>query len=162
AAGYVSDRPLATVLFLALRMRRPLFLEGEAGVGKTELAQVLSRMLDRPLIRPQCYDGLDVSSAVSEWDRPALMIEIRSVEAAGTVDRERLSTDIFAERFLIRRPLLRALEAAPGMAPVLLIDELDRTDEAFEAYLLELLSDFQVTIPEFGTIRAEEPPIVIV
>jgi MoxR-like ATPase len=162
AAGYVSDRPLATVLFLALRMRRPLFLEGEAGVGKTEIAKVLSRMLDRPLIRLQCYDGLDVSSAVYEWNYPAQMIEIRLAEAAGTVDRERLSTDIFAERFLIRRPLLRALEAAPGMAPVLLIDELDRTDEAFEAYLLELLSDFQVTIPEFGTIRAEEPPIVIV
>ncbi|WP_245576895.1 AAA family ATPase [Kaistia adipata] len=160
--GYVSDRALATVLFLSLRLKRPLFLEGEAGVGKTEIAKVLAAQLGRPLIRLQCYEGLDVASAVYEWNYAAQMVEIRAAEAAGSVDRERLVDDVFSERFLIRRPLLQALEAAPGGAPVLLIDELDRADEAFEAYLLEVLADNQVTVPELGTIRASEPPIVVV
>jgi MoxR-like ATPase len=160
--GYVAGRDLATVVFLALRMGRPLFLEGEAGVGKTEIAKVLADGLGRPLIRLQCYEGLDISSAVYEWNYSAQMIEIRLAEAAGELDRERLASDIYAERFLVRRPLLKALDAPKGQAPVLLIDELDRTDEAFEAFLLEVLSDFQVTIPELGTIRAEEPPVVIV
>lgn len=162
AADYVADRSLATVLFLALRMGRPLFLEGEAGVGKTELAKVLSKALDRPLIRLQCYEGLDLSSAVYEWNHAAQMIEIRLREAAGDATSEALRADIFSERFLIRRPVLQALEGEAGRAPVLLIDELDRTDEAFEAFLLEVLSDHQVSIPEFGTIRAQEPPIVII
>jgi MoxR-like ATPase len=162
SANYVAGRDLATVVFLALKMGRPLFLEGEAGVGKTEIAKVLAEALGRKLIRLQCYEGLDVSSAVYEWNYPAQMIEIRMAEAAGTVDRDRLGTDVFAERFLIKRPLLQALETTDGAAPVLLIDELDRTDEAFEAFLLEVLSDFQVTIPELGTIKAKEPPIVII
>jgi MoxR-like ATPase len=162
STGYVAGRDLATVVFLSLRMRRPLFLEGEAGVGKTEIAKVLADVLGRRLIRLQCYEGLDVNSAVYEWNYSAQMIEIRLAEAAGELDRERLGQDIFAERFLIKRPLLQALDAPKGQAPVLLIDELDRTDEAFEAYLLEVLSDFQVTIPELGTVRAEEPPIVII
>ena len=159
--GYVADRALATVLFLALRMARPLFLEGEAGVGKTEIAKVLAAALDRPLIRLQCYEGLDVSSAVYEWNYAAQMVEIRMREAAGA-GREAMEEGVFSERFLVRRPILQALEQTDGRAPVLLIDELDRTDEAFEAFLLEVLSDFQVTIPELGTIRATEPPIVIV
>ena len=162
SGDYVADRSLATVLYLALTMRRPLFLEGEAGVGKTEIARVLSRALDRRLIRLQCYEGLDVASAVYEWNYSAQMIEIRLAEAAGGVDRGRLSQDVFSERFLIRRPLLQALEAADGLAPVLLIDELDRTDEAFEAFLLEVLADYQVTVPELGTIHAEVPPIVVI
>ena len=162
STGYVAGRDLATVVFLSLRMGRPLFLEGEAGVGKTEIAKVLADVLGRQLIRLQCYEGLDVNSAVYEWNYSAQMIEIRLAEAAGELDRARLGQDIFAERFLIKRPLLQALDAPKGRAPVLLIDELDRTDEAFEAYLLEVLSDFQVTIPELGTIRAEEPPIVII
>ncbi|WP_127524141.1 MoxR family ATPase [Mesorhizobium sp. Z1-4] len=161
-AGYVADRSLATVLFLALRMARPLFLEGEAGVGKTEIAKVLSSALDRPLIRLQCYEGLDVSSAVYEWNYAAQMIEIRMEEATGGVDRNEMERNVFSEKYLIRRPVLEALEGEPGRAPVFLIDELDRTDEAFEAFLLEILSDFQVTIPELGTIKAKEPPIVIV
>lgn len=161
-AGYVADRSLATVLFLALRMGRPLFLEGEAGVGKTEIAKVLSSALDRPLIRLQCYEGLDVSSAVYEWNYAAQMIEIRMEEATGGVDRNEMERNVFSEKYLIRRPVLEALEGEPGRAPVFLIDELDRTDEAFEAFLLEILSDFQVTIPELGTIKAKEPPIVIV
>jgi MoxR-like ATPase len=161
-AGYVAGRDLATVVFLALRMGRPLFLEGEAGVGKTEIAKVLADALGRRLIRLQCYEGLDINSAVYEWNYSAQMIEIRLAEAAGELDRERLGHDIFAERFLIKRPLLQALESPKGAAPVLLIDELDRTDEAFEAFLLEVLSDFQITIPELGTVRAEEPPIVVV
>lgn len=160
--GYVPDRALATVLFLSLKMGRPLFLEGEAGVGKTEIAKVLSDRLGRKLIRLQCYEGLDVASAVYEWNYAAQMIEIRAAEAAGTVDRETLVSDVFTERFLIRRPLLQALDSANRAAPVLLIDELDRADEAFEAYLLEVLADNQVTIPELGTFRAEVPPIVIV
>ena len=157
---YVAERSLATAVFLALRMARPLFLEGEAGVGKTEIAKVLAHTLGRPLIRLQCYEGLDIASAVYEWNYPRQMIEIRLAEAAGAASREALAEDLFSERFLIRRPLLQALapDAAP---PVLLIDELDRTDEPFEAYLLEVLSDFQITIPEIGTIKALQPPIVV-
>jgi MoxR-like ATPase len=157
---YVADRSLATVLFLALRLGRPLLLEGEAGVGKTEIAKVLANMLGRRLIRLQCYEGLDVASAVYEWNYPRQMIEIRLAEAAG--QKSDLSRDIFDERFLIKRPLLQALEPDERGAPVLLIDELDRTDEPFEAFLLETLSDFQVSIPELGTIKADSPPIVIV
>ena len=160
--GYVADRALATVLFLSLKMGRPLFLEGEAGVGKTEIAKVLAETLGRKLIRLQCYEGLDVASALYEWNYAAQMVEIRMHEALGDQDRDTLEKNVFSDRFLIRRPLLQALEGTPGQAPVLLIDELDRTDEAFEAFLLEILSDFQVTIPELGTIRAEEPPIVII
>ncbi|MGO3929832.1 MoxR family ATPase [Rhodopseudomonas pseudopalustris] len=162
ANGYLAERALATVTFLALRMGRPLFLEGEAGVGKTEIAKVLAAALGRRLIRLQCYEGLDIASAVYEWNTAAQMIAIRLAEAAGDTDRDRLAADIFAERYLIKRPLLQALEPDVSGAPVLLIDELDRADEAFEAYLLEVLSDFQVTIPEFGTIATPHPPIVIV
>jgi MoxR-like ATPase len=161
-AGYVADRPLATVLYLALKLGRPLFLEGEAGVGKTEIAKVLSSGLGRRLIRLQCYEGLDVASAVYEWNYAGQMMAIRLAEAGGDVDRGRLESDLFSERYLVKRPLLQALEPDPAGAPVLLIDELDRTDEAFEAFLLEILSDFQVTIPEFGTVKAEHPPIVII
>lgn len=161
-SGYVADRALATVLFLALRLGRPLFLEGEAGVGKTEIAKVLSRALGRKLIRLQCYEGLDVASAVYEWNYPGQMMAIRLAEASGGVERGALEADLFSERYLVRRPLLDALSPQDGGAPILLIDELDRTDEAFEAYLLEILSDFQVTIPELGTIKAATPPIVIV
>ncbi len=161
-ADYVADRALATVLFLSLRMRRPLFLEGEAGVGKTEIAKVLASALGRKLIRLQCYEGLDVSSAVYEWNYAAQMIEIRMEEAAGGVDRDAMERNVFSDRYLVRRPVMEALEGKEGAAPVFLIDELDRTDEAFEAFLLEILSDFQVTVPELGTIRAEEPPIVII
>jgi MoxR-like ATPase len=160
--GYVADRALSTVLYLSLKMGRPLFLEGEAGVGKTEIAKVLASQLGRKLIRLQCYEGLDISSAVYEWNYAAQMVEIRMAEALGAKDREALQKNVFSERFLIRRPLLQALEGDAGKAPVLLIDELDRTDEAFEAFLLEVLSDFQVTIPELGTISAKEPPIVII
>ncbi|MEH6476624.1 MAG: MoxR family ATPase [Sneathiella sp.] len=162
AADYVADRSLATVLYLSLKMGRPLFLEGEAGVGKTEIAKVLADQLDRPLIRLQCYEGLDVSSAVYEWNYARQMIEIRLAEATDSVDKDKLGSDIFSEKFLIKRPLLNALEDTGRGAPVLLIDELDRTDEPFEAYLLEILSDFQITIPELGTIAAKEAPIVIV
>jgi len=158
---YVAERSLATAVFLTLRMGRPLFLEGEAGVGKTEIAKVLAQTLDRRLVRLQCYEGLDIASAVYEWNYARQMIEIRLAEAEGVKSREGLAQDIFSERFLIRRPLLQALNADLGAAPVLLIDELDRTDEPFEAYLLEVLSDFQITIPEIGTIKAKEPPIVI-
>ena len=161
-ANYVADRSLATVLFLALRLGRPLFLEGEAGVGKTEIAKVLASALGRRLIRLQCYEGLDVSSAVYEWNYAAQMIEIRMEEAAGAVDRKDMERNVFSEKYLIRRPVLDALTGTNGAAPVFLIDELDRTDEAFEAFLLEILSDFQVTVPELGTIKAEEPPIVII
>ncbi|WEZ83365.1 MoxR family ATPase [Rhizobium sp. 32-5/1] len=162
SGDYLAGTALATVLFLSLRMKRPLFLEGEAGVGKTEIAKVLAKALNRPLIRLQCYEGLDVSSAVYEWNYAAQMLEIRLSEASGTTDRSRIESDIFSERYLIRRPVLQAISGEPGSAPVFLIDELDRTDEAFEAFLLEVLSDFQVTIPELGTIRAQEPPIVII
>ncbi|RVA30309.1 MoxR family ATPase [Mesorhizobium sp. M7D.F.Ca.US.004.03.1.1] len=161
-ADYVADRSLATVLFLSLRMKRPLFLEGEAGVGKTEIAKVLAQALGRRLIRLQCYEGLDVSSAVYEWNYAAQMIEIRMEEAAGKVERSAMERNVFSEKYLIRRPVLDALTGKTGAAPVFLIDELDRTDEAFEAFLLEILSDFQVTVPELGTIKAEEPPIVII
>ncbi len=175
-ADYVAERSLATALFLALKMERPLFLEGEAGVGKTEIAKVLAATLERRLVRLQCYEGLDISSAVYEWNYPRQMIEIRLAEASGKVHeasgqankasgqaaRKKLSHDIFSEQFLIKRPLLQALETSDGAAPVLLIDELDRTDEPFEAYLLEVLSDFQVSIPELGTIKADQPPIVII
>lgn len=159
---YVAERGLATVVFLALRMGRPLFLEGEAGVGKTEIAKVLAATLGRKLIRLQCYEGLDVSSAVYEWNYAGQMMAIRLAEAAGETDRDRLGADVFSEKHLIKRPLLKALEPDAGGAPVLLIDELDRTDEAFEAYLLEILSDFQVTVPELGTFRAPQAPIVII
>ena len=162
AGNYVADRSLATTLYLSLTLNRPLFLEGEAGVGKTEIANVLANTLGRRLERLQCYEGLDVASAVYEWNYSAQMIEIRMAEAEGIHDRERLADDIFAERFLIKRPLLRALEADDVGAPVLLIDELDRTDEPFEAFLLEVLADFQITIPEIGTVKAEHPPIVII
>jgi MoxR-like ATPase len=168
-ADYVAERSLATALFLALKMERPLFLEGEAGVGKTEIAKVLASTLERRLVRLQCYEGLDISSAVYEWNYPRQMIEIRLAEASGRVHeafsqaaRKKLSRDIFSAEFLIKRPLLQALETSDGVAPVLLIDELDRTDEPFEAYLLEVLSDFQVSIPELGTIKADKPPIVII
>lgn len=160
--GYVSSRALATVVFLALRLNRPLFLEGEAGVGKTEIAKAIASALGRRLIRLQCYEGLDASSAVYEWNFAAQMIAIRTAEATGSgTDRAALQADLFSEPYLIARPLLEAMRPQPGGAPVLLIDELDRTDEPFEAFLLEALSDFQVTIPEMGTIRAPEPPIVI-
>src|SRR6476619_164911 len=161
-ADYLADRSLGTVLYLALKMGRPLFLEGEAGVGKTEIAKVLSSTLGRRLIRLQCYEGLDVSAAVYEWNYAAQMIAIRLGEAEGHKDRERLEHDVFSDRFLIKRPLLQALEPDPAGAPVLLIDELDRTDEAFEAFLLEVLADFQVTIPELGTVKTEHPPIVVI
>ena len=160
-ADYVAERSLATAVFLSLKMGRPLFLEGEAGVGKTEIAKVLASTLGRKLVRLQCYEGLDVASAVYEWNYARQMIEIRMAEAEGASSRESLAQDIFSEKFLIRRPILQALEGDIGLPPVLLIDELDRTDEPFEAYLLEVLSDFQVTIPELGTIKAAEPPIVI-
>ncbi len=160
--GYVADRALATTLFLSLKMGKPLFLEGEAGVGKTEIAKVLSSALDRRLVRLQCYEGLDLNSAVYEWNYSRQMIEIRLAEVSGELDKKLLSSDVFAEQFLIERPLLQALKADGGNAPVLLIDELDRTDEPFEAFLLEVLADFQITIPEIGTITAEKPPIVIV
>src|SRR4051812_11527580 len=158
---YVAERSLSTAVFLALKMGKPLFLEGEAGVGKTEIAKVLAATLGRRLVRLQCYEGLDVASAVYEWNYSRQMIEIRLAEAEGVKSREGISQDIFSEKFLIRRPLLQALEGDVGAAPVLLIDELDRTDEPFEAYLLEVLSDFQVTIPEIGTIKAAEPPVVV-
>jgi MoxR-like ATPase len=162
SADYVAERSLATATFLALKMGKPLFLEGEAGVGKTEIAKVLAHTLGRRLVRLQCYEGLDVAAAVYEWNYARQMIEIRLAEAEGVKSREGIAQDIFSEKFLIRRPLLQALEGDIGGPAVLLIDELDRTDEPFEAYLLELLSDFQVTIPELGTIRAEEPPVVII
>ena len=161
SGDYIPDRSLSTVLFLALKMGRPILLEGEAGVGKTEIAKVLASTLNRSLIRLQCYEGLDVSSAVYEWNYAAQMMAIRLSEAEGGVDRTKLEQDIFSERYLVRRPLLQALTPDVAGPPVLLIDELDRTDEAFEAYLLEVLSDFQVTIPEFGTVKAPHPPIVI-
>ena len=161
-ANYVADRALSTTLYLALKMQRPLFLEGEAGVGKTEIAKVLSQTLDRRLVRLQCYEGLDIGSAVYEWNYSRQMLEIRLAEAAGTVDKAKLARDVFSEEFLIERPLLQALRSDDRGAPVLLIDELDRTDEPFEAFLLELLSENQISIPEIGTVRATEPPLVII
>ncbi|MEN3296563.1 MAG: hypothetical protein V7642_5816 [Burkholderiales bacterium] len=159
---YVAERRLATTLYLAMTMGRPLFLEGEAGVGKTEIAKVLAAALGRKLVRLQCYEGLDISSAVYEWNYPRQMIEIRLAEAAGQTSKEQLATDIFTDRFLIKRPLLQALENAEAGPPILLIDELDRTDEPFEAYLLEMLAEYQVSIPEIGTIKAAQPPLVII
>ena len=158
---YICGRALATVVFLSLKLGRPLFLEGEAGVGKTEIAKALAAGLDRRLIRLQCYEGLDAASAVYEWNFPAQMVAIRTAEASGTADRKALQAELFSDEFLTERPLLDAMRPDPRGAPVLLIDELDRTDEPFEAFLLEALSDFQVTIPEIGTIKAPEPPIVI-
>jgi len=159
--NYVCDRALATVVFLSLKLGRPLFLEGEAGVGKTEIAKALASGLNRRLIRLQCYEGLDISSAVYEWNFPAQMVAIRTAEASGGADRAALQNELFSDEFLVERPLLQAMRPDEHGAPVLLIDELDRTDEPFEAFLMEALSDFQVTIPELGTIKAPEPPIVI-
>jgi MoxR-like ATPase len=159
---YVADRSLATALFLALKLKRPLFLEGEAGVGKTEIAKVVAQLLDRPLIRLQCYEGLDVNSAVYEWNYTRQMLQIRLLEATGNVQRDQVEEELFSEKFLLKRPLLQAIESRNGKTPVLLIDELDRADEEFEAFLLEVLSDFQITIPEIGTISAEEPPVVVI
>jgi MoxR-like ATPase len=162
ADNYLANRSLATALYLALKLNRPLFLEGEAGVGKTEIAKVLSTTLGRRLLRLQCYEGLDVTTAVYEWNYSRQMVEIRMTEAAGASDKDALESNLFSDAFLIKRPLLQALEPDVAGPPVLLIDELDRTDEPFEAYLLEILSDYQVTIPELGTIKAKEPPIVII
>ncbi len=159
--GYVCSRALGTVVFLSLKLGRPLFLEGEAGVGKTEIAKALAASMGKRLIRLQCYEGLDASSAVYEWNFAAQMVAIRTAEATGTADRAALNAELFSEEFLIERPLLQALRPDENGAPVLLIDELDRTDAPFEAFLLEALSDFQVTIPEMGTVKAPEPPIVI-
>ncbi|NIY72603.1 MoxR family ATPase [Marivivens donghaensis] len=159
--GYICGRALATVTFLSLKLGRPLFLEGEAGTGKTEIAKAIASALGRKLIRLQCYEGLDAASAVYEWNFAAQMIAIRTAEAAGGADRKALQSELFNEDFLIERPLLEAMRPHEGGAPVLLIDEIDRTDEPFEAFLLEALSDFQVTVPELGTIKAQEPPIVI-
>lgn len=162
AQNYVCERSLATAIFLALKLQRPLFLEGEAGVGKTEIAKVLSSLLDRPLIRLQCYEGLDVNTAVYEWNYTQQMLQIRLLEAAGHVNVDQARHELFSPNFLLKRPLLRAIDYADGKPPVLLIDELDRADEEFEAFLLEVLSDFQVTIPELGTIKAPVPPVVII
>ncbi len=159
---YVADRGLATAIFLALKLKHPLFLEGEAGVGKTEIAKVLSQLLDRPLIRLQCYEGLDVSTAVYEWNYTRQMLQIRLMEASGHVAEDHAVRELFGEEFLLKRPLLQALERQNGRPALLLIDELDRADEEFEAFLLEVLADFQITIPEIGTIRADEPPVVII
>jgi MoxR-like ATPase len=158
---YIADRGLATTLYLTLRLRKPLLLEGEAGVGKTEIAKVLAAILDTPLIRLQCYEGLDASSAIYEWDYPRQMLYLQTIEATGGIDREQARRDLFSEEFLLKRPLLQAIDAAHEKSPVLLIDEVDRADQELEAFLLELLSDFQVTVPELGTIRAEHVPIVI-
>ncbi|HMB92908.1 MAG TPA: MoxR family ATPase [Rhodothermales bacterium] len=162
AQNYIAERGLATTLFLALKMGRPLFLEGEAGVGKTEVAKVLSRLLEVPLIRLQCYEGLDVHTAVYEWNYTRQMLQIRLLEATGHTDEAEIESEIFSAEYLVKRPLLKAIEPIEKGVPVLLIDELDRADEEFEAFLLELLSDFQITIPELGTIKAEQPPIVII
>ena len=160
--GYVADRSLAVPIFLSMRLQRPLFLEGEAGVGKTEIARALATALDTQLIRLQCYEGLDISQAVYEWNHPRQLLEIRLLEASGDVDRESATAGLFTDRFLIKRPLLQAIDAAHGRAPVLLIDELDRADEEFEGFLLEMLADFQITIPELGVFKAEHPPVVII
>lgn len=162
AGNYVADRSLATALYLSLELGRPLFLEGEAGVGKTEIAKVISNTLGRDLIRLQCYEGLDVASAVYEWNYSRQMLEIRMSEASGNTDRKSMESQLFSEQFLIKRPILQALEPHANGAPVLLIDELDRTDEPFEAFLLEVLADHQVTVPELGTIKAPSPPLTII
>lgn len=161
AGGYIADRSLATAIFLALKLGRPLFLEGDAGVGKTEIAKVLSAMFDRDLIRLQCYEGLDVSTAVYEWNYTQQMLQIRLMEASGDVNIQSARGELFGPEFMLKRPLLQAIDYGDSAPPVLLIDELDRADEEFEAFLLEVLSDFQITIPEIGTIRAPQPPIVI-
>jgi MoxR-like ATPase len=161
AEKYISDRGLATTLYLTLRLRKPLLLEGEAGVGKTEIAKVLATVLDAPLIRLQCYEGLDASAAIYEWDYPRQMLYLQTLQATGGADRQQARRDLFSEEFLLKRPLLQAIDAAHHKSPVLLIDEVDRADQELEAFLLELLSDFQVTVPELGTIRAEHVPIVI-
>ncbi|MPZ18186.1 MAG: AAA domain-containing protein [Luteitalea sp.] len=160
--GYIAERSLATAIFLARRLERPLLVEGEPGVGKTEIARVLAEVLDTRLVRLQCYEGIDVAQAVYDWDYARQMLEIRLLEASGERDERRVRREIFGRVFLLKRPLLQALEAPDGRAPVLLIDELDRADEEFEAFLLELLSDWQITVPEIGTFRAEHPPLVIV
>ncbi len=160
-ADYFADRELATVLYLALRLQRPLFLEGEPGTGKTEVARTLATVLQRPLIRLQCHEGLDMAGAAYEWNYPRQMVEIRLAERDAGVTRESLSHELFSDRFLIRRALLQAIDPTNPVAPVLLIDEIDRADAPFEAFLLELLGDFQLTIPELGTIRATQPPIVV-
>jgi len=162
AERYIADRSLSTSIYLALKLGKPLFLEGEAGVGKTEIAKVLSAMLGRPLIRLQCYEGLDVNTAVYEWNYTRQMLQIRLLEAAGDLDEEAAIKEIFSPEFLLKRPLLQAIERTDGVEPVLLIDELDRADEEFEAFLLEVLSDFQITVPEIGTIKAEQPPVVVI
>jgi MoxR-like ATPase len=159
---YIADRSLTTSIYLALKLSKPLFLEGEAGVGKTEIAKVLATMLGRSLIRLQCYEGLDVNTAVYEWNYTRQMLEIRLLEATGNVTEEIAVKKIFSPEFLLKRPLLQAIERPQGLEPVLLVDELDRADEEFEAFLLEILSDFQITVPEIGTIKAEEPPVVII
>ena len=158
---YIADRSLATTLFLTLKLGKPLLLEGEAGVGKTEIAKVLSSALDTPLIRLQCYEGLDAANAIYEWDYPRQMLYLRTIDATGAVDQSQVRRDLFSEEFLLKRPLLQAIDAAHVKSPVLLIDEIDRADQELEAFLLELLSDFQVTVPELGTLRAEHRPIVI-
>src|SRR5580700_1263687 len=160
--SYIADRGLATSIFLALKLQRPLLLEGEAGVGKTEVAKVMASAFDTDLIRLQCYEGLDINHAVYEWNYARQLLEIRLMEASGAVDRQTAVKELFGEPFLIRRPLLQALSNGSGRPPVLLIDELDRADEEFEGFLLELLADFQITIPELGTIRASVPPVVII
>ncbi|WP_068318777.1 AAA family ATPase [Polycladidibacter hongkongensis] len=160
--GYVADRALATTVFLCLRMQRPLFLEGEAGTGKTEVAKILAAALNRPLIRLQCYEGLDVAQAVYEWNYPAQLLHLRVAEARQETKTQGFEDELFSPRFLIKRPVLQALETREQGAPIFLIDELDRADEAFEAYLLEVLADNQVTIPEIGRIEAEEPPITLI
>ena len=162
AQGYIADRSLSVPIFLSLRLQRPLFLEGEAGVGKTEIARALSAALDTQLIRLQCYEGLDINHAVYEWNHPRQLLEIRLLEASGDVDRDSATAGLFTDRFLIKRPLLQAIDAAHERAPVLLIDELDRADEEFEGFLLEMLADFQITIPELGPFKAENPPVVII
>ncbi len=159
---YISDRALAVPIFLAMKLQRPLFLEGEAGVGKTEIARALANGLGTKLIRLQCYEGLDINQAVYEWNHTRQVLEIRLMEASGDVDREAANADLFSERFLIKRPLLQAIDEAQEKPPVLLIDELDRSDEEFEGFLLELLADYQITIPELGTFKAKHPPIVII
>ena len=159
---YISDRSLAVPIFLAMKLRRPLFLEGEAGVGKTEIARALAAGLNTKLIRLQCYEGLDINQSVYEWNHARQILEIRLMEASGDVDRDSANADLYSERFLIKRPLLQAIDEAQERPPVLLIDELDRSDEEFEGFLLELLADYQITIPELGTFKAAHPPIVII
>ncbi|MEE8161463.1 MAG: MoxR family ATPase [Acidobacteriota bacterium] len=159
---YIADRSLATSIFLSLKLHKPLFLEGEAGVGKTEVAKVLSTLLGRRFIRLQCYEGLDLNTAVYEWNYSRQMLQIRLLEASGTVDQESIAENIFGTEFLLKRPLLDAIDSEDGPSPVLLVDELDRADEEFEAFLLEVLSDFQISIPEIGTIKATEPPVVVI